>query len=145
MSEHIGEAIWRGGLKDGQGRIQSESQALDAPYTYTSRFGEESGTNPEELLGAAHAACFSMALANLLEKEGYKPEEIKTQDHVTLEKKEGRFSITRIHVITEGKVPEIREVDFQKKAQEAKQVCPVSRALAGIEITLTAALRTERC
>lgn len=142
MSEHIGEAIWKGGLKNGAGRVTTESGAVDRSYDYSSRFGETPGANPEELLGAAHAACYSMALSSILEKAGYKPEEIKTQDHVKIGKKNGEFAITEVHVVTEAKVPGIKESDFQKKAEEAKETCLVSKALSGTKITLAAALRT---
>lgn len=145
MSEHIGEAVWRGGLKEGEGKITVESGGFTLGYGFSSRFGEGKGTSPEELVGAAHAACFSMALAAALEKAGHPPEEIKTQDRVRLEKQEGGYAITEIHVITEGKVPGIKEENFQKVAEEVKRTCPVSKALSGTKITLSAALRTDQC
>lgn len=146
MSEHIGEAIWRGGLKEGEGRVKVESGGFNLPYGLDSRLGEGPGTNPEELIGAAHAACFTMFLANVLEKSGHPAEEIKTQSHVQLEKDEKGFTITEIRILTEAKVIGLKEGDFRAKAQEAKENCPASRALAGVKIILlSAALRTDQC
>lgn len=143
MSERIGKAVWKGGLKGGNGRVSTGSGDLDQPYGFSSRFEDGKGTNPEELIGAAHAACFSMALAHSLERAGYQPEEINTEDRVTLEKRGDDMVITRIHVLTEARVPQIGESEFQAKAQEVKENCPVSKALSGPEITLSAILKTE--
>jgi osmotically inducible protein OsmC len=145
MSEHIGEAVWTGGLKDGKGQLSVESQGFNLPYGYDSRFGEGKGTNPEELIGAAHAGCFSMSLASLLEKAGHPPQDIKTQAHVKLEKTDKGLAITQIRLVTEARVPGMKESDFQATAIEAKANCPVSKALAGVKIEMTAALRTDQC
>jgi osmotically inducible protein OsmC len=134
------EARWEGGLKDGAGRMKLESGAYEGPYSYGSRFEDARGTNPEELIGAAHAGCFSMALAAALGKAGHSPAFIHTRARVQLEKVGDGFAITHIHLTTEGKVPGLNEADFKKVAEEAKVGCPVSKALAGTDIQLEARL-----
>lgn len=114
--------------------------AYDGPYSFSSRFEDGTGTNPEELLGAAHAGCFSMALSGALGRAGHDPESVSTTAAVHLEKGDSGFSITRIHLTTNAVVPGIEKAQFEEIANEAKANCPVSRALAGVEITLDATL-----
>ncbi|MFZ8813712.1 MAG: OsmC family protein [Thermus aquaticus] len=135
------EAVWEGGLRAGKGVMKPESQAFQGPYSFPSRFEEGEGTNPEELIAAAHAGCFSMALAAALEREGFPPRRVSTEARVHLEMVEGRATITRIELLTEAEVPGISPEKFQEIAQAAKEGCPVSRALAGVkEISLEARL-----
>lgn len=131
------EAIWTGSLKSGQGRLRLGSGSFEGPYTYASRFEEGKGANPEELLGAAHAGCYSMFLSALLGKAGFEPARIKTRAQVHLG--EGP-RITRIELETEVEADGLREDAFQDLAAQAKQGCPVSQALAAVEITLRAVL-----
>ena len=140
MAVRKGSAEWNGDLKGGKGTVSSESGALsNIAYNFVSRFEEGNETNPEELLGAAHAACFSMAFANNLSKEGFKVDSIKTVDNVHLEKLEAGFTITKIVINTEGKVEGIDEATFKKIAEDTKAGCPVSRALK-VEMDLNAKL-----
>ena len=135
-------AVWRGGLKDGSGRFSSSSGALaDIPYSFKTRFGGEAGTNPEELIAAAHAGCFSMALSKILADAGMDPEQIETQATVTLEQKDGGFSITRSHLDVRVKSPGATDAAFQDAAGKAKAGCPVSKVL-NAEITMDATLVT---
>jgi osmotically inducible protein OsmC len=136
-------AVWRGKLKKGQGRISSESGVLrDASYSFGTRFESEPGTNPEELIAAAHAACFSMAFAGALAEGGYEPESIETHATCTLRRREGGgFEITRMRLVTRGNVPGIDDETFERLAHQADEGCPVSRLLRpGLEIQLDAAL-----
>ncbi|MBE2186409.1 MAG: OsmC family protein [Rhodothermales bacterium] len=136
-----GSAVWNGSLTDGSGRLSTQSGALDAlPYSFGTRFGDTPGTNPEELLGAAHAACFSMALANAMSKAGQPPEAVETTAKVHLEKGDAGFSIPRIDLTTAVSAPGFDAETFDRLAMETKQGCPVSRVLAGAEISLTATL-----
>jgi len=143
MATNKGYASWKGLLKEGSGTLSTQSKVLDAGYSFASRFGEDNTwTNPEELIAAAHAACFSMFLASLLEKENYKPEDISTTVTAQLSKDETGPFISKLHVDTEGKVPGIAEEDFIRFAEKAKENCPVSRALKSVpDMTLTASLR----
>ena len=134
------QARWQGDLKSGSGHMKLGSRAFDGAYSFDSRFGGEPGTNPEELIGAAHAGCFSMALAAGLGKAGHTPEYIQTTARVQLEKASEGFAITHILLTTEGKVPGITAETFQLAAEEAKKSCPVSKALAGTDIQLEARL-----
>jgi len=140
MKERKAEAIWNGKLKDGDGTVSLGSGLFESSYSFRSRFEEGAGTNPEELIGAAHAGCFSMALANILEDEGYSPREISTEASVSLDEVEGDFTITGIELRTKGYIPDIDDEAFQKLAKIAKENCPVSKALAGTDITLEAEL-----
>ena len=134
-------AVWRGDLKTGTGAISTGSGALSQlPYSFTTRFEDAPGTNPEELIGAAHAGCFSMALSAGLGKAGFKPERIATTADVTLEKVGESFKITKILLRTEAKIPNIDENAFREQAEGAKKNCPVSQALAGTNIALEAKL-----
>ena len=116
------------------------SGAFEGSYSFASRFEEGPGTNPEELIGAAHAGCFSMFLSMLLDMAGYAPERVHTVARVHIEKVEEEFKITTIELETEGKVPGIDEKTFKEKAEAAKKGCPVSMALTGVEIKLKASL-----
>jgi lipoyl-dependent peroxiredoxin len=133
-------AVWEGSLKEGNGRVALGSGAFEGRYSFGSRFEEAGGTNPEELIGAAHAGCFSMALAAGLGRGGHSPKRIATTAKVHLEKVGDGFSITRIELDCEAEVPGIDNATFQDFANKAKEGCPVSRALAGAEITLNARL-----
>lgn len=125
-----GSAAWSGGLKDGKGAITTESGALKAyPYGFASRFEGKTGTNPEELLGAAHAGCFTMALSLILGEAGLKAEQLDTTAQVTLEQVEGGFSISAIHLTLVGKVPGTDNARFVELANKAKVGCPVSKVL----------------
>ena len=133
----FGTAKWQGGLKDGKGWISTKSGALsEQPYGFASRFEGKPGTNPEELIGAAHAGCFSMALSAALSKNGFKPTRIRTTADVALEKVGEGFKITSITLRNESQVPEIDEAKFREFAEGAKKNCPVSQALAGTDIRL---------
>ena len=143
MPVRKGNAVWRGNLKGGKGRVQTETGTLDADYSFSSRFEEGTGTNPEELIAAAHAGCFSMAFSADLENAGYPPDQISTEDRVHIEKVGEGFTITRIEIVTEGVVPGIDDDAFQRLAEGAKKNCPVSRALAGTEFVLTASLKAS--
>jgi osmotically inducible protein OsmC len=123
-------AIWQGGLKDGKGLLSTESGALkDNPYGFNTRFEGQPGTNPEELIGAAHAGCFSMALSMLLGEAGFTAERIDTTAEVTLDKQADGFAITAVHLILKAKVPGASEAEFLEVANKAKAGCPVSKVL----------------
>lgn len=140
MPTREGSAHWQGSLKDGRGIARTESGALDANVTFGSRFEQGKGTNPEELIGAAHASCFSMALSMMLSEAGHPPESIDTKARVTLEKADDGFEITGVDLHCRGTVPGISDDEFQRHADAAKQGCPVSKALAAIDINLRAEL-----
>jgi osmotically inducible protein OsmC len=134
------KAEWKGGLKDGNGTMALGSGAFEGQYSFSTRFEEGTGTNPEELIGAAHAGCFSMALTAALGRAGFSPQRVATQARVHLEKNDAGFSITRIELTTEAEVPGIDDAAFQEQARGAKENCPVSKALAGVDIELNARL-----
>ena len=135
------EAVWRGGGPDGKGTLTTQSGALsNTPYSAGMRFGEDKGTNPEELIGAAHAGCFSMALAFGLGGSGHKPDELRTSAVVTIEKEGAGWTVKTSALTLKAKIPGISEADFKKAAEAAKAGCPISRLLKGAEITLDAAL-----
>jgi osmotically inducible protein OsmC len=142
MPKRKAEARWEGGLKDGRGMMKLGSGAYEGAYSFGSRFESAGGTNPEELIGAAHAGCFSMALSLMLEQAGFKPKRIDTRAEVTFEKVHDHFEITRIHLHCEAEVPGIDEATFREKATSAKNGCPVSRALTGTRIELETRLKT---
>lgn len=130
-------AIWKGDLKSGNGKMSVESGTFkEAGYTFATRFEEKEGTNPEELIGAAHSGCFSMALSNELAKAGFTPDSVSTKAEVTLD--DG--AITTIKLITSAVVPNIDEAKFNEIAQGAKEGCPVSKALTGVTVELDATL-----
>lgn len=141
MPTRKAEAEWQGNLAEGSGNLKVGSGAFAGPYSFKSRFEEgQSATNPEELIGAAHAGCFTMALTAALSRAGIKPTRIHTTAEVKLEKVGDSFTITGIHLETEAEIPGIDDAAFQQHAQGAKQNCPVSKALAGTEISLNAKL-----
>src|SRR5882762_4173390 len=135
-----GSAAWQGGLKDGKGAISTESGALNAyPYGFASRFEGQRGSNPEELIGAAHAACFTMALSLILGENKLRADQMDTATEVTLEQVEGGFAITAVHLTLKAKIPGTDQATFEKLAGKAKAGCPVSKLLKA-EITLDATL-----
>lgn len=134
-------ATWWGNLREGKGELGTESGVLSAtPYAFSTRFENEKGTNPEELIGAAHAGCFSMALSGALQRAGIQVERIDTEAQVTLDKVEGGFGITGIHLVTRVEAPGADPAAFEEAANGAKAGCPVSKALAATEITMEAML-----
>jgi osmotically inducible protein OsmC len=134
------QASWRGTTEEGGGRIGVGSGAYEGPFTLRARVEETPGTNPEELIGAAEAGCFTMSLASLLSDEGHPPADLRTTARVRLEQRDGGFTISAITLETTGDVPGVDEATFAALAEQAKATCPVSRALAGTEITLRARL-----
>lgn len=133
-------AVWEGNLLKGKGTVEVESGLFKGSYSFLTRFEDEKGTNPEELLGASHAACYSMAFSSMLGENGYKPVRISTEANVSIEKVGDGFAITKILLITRGEVPDIDKEIFLKIANEAKVGCPVSKALAAANIELEAIL-----
>jgi osmotically inducible protein OsmC len=134
------EARWNGDLKSGNGNVKVESGSIDTQYSFTSRFESGTGTNPEELLGAAHAACYSMALSAGLGKAGHAPKSVHTTATVHLTKGDAGFSISGIDLVTRGDVPGLSAADFKKFAEETKAGCIVSRALSAVPMTVDAQL-----
>jgi len=135
-----GSAQWKGGLKDGKGTVSTASGVLkNTPYSFSSRFEGQQGTNPEELLGAAHAGCFSMALSAQLDGAGLKADSIDTTATVSLEKLEGGFAITSVHLEVSAKIPGADQAKFDEATKKAKEGCPVSK-LFNTEITMDAKL-----
>lgn len=134
-------AIWYGTLTEGNGTMRMATGAFEGPYSFASRFQEGPGTNPEELIAAAHAGCFSMALAGDLTAAGFPPQSVATTARVHVDKVDGGFAITTIDLLTEADVPNIDADTFQQIAEAAKAGCPVSKALAGVNITLSATLK----
>ena len=134
-------AVWHGGLRDGKGTISTESGTLnDAQYSFSTRFETGVGTNPEELIAAAHAGCFTMALSSELTSVKLAPESLETTATVTMDKTDDGPTITKIHLVTKAKVPGIEKEKFDELAKKAKEGCPVSRLLKAAEITLDASL-----
>ena len=133
-------AVWEGSLKEGKGTMKLGSGAYEGAYSFGTRFEEVPGTNPEELVAAAHAGCFSMALSAALGKSDFTPTRIATTAKATLEKVGDAFAITKMHLMTEASIPGIDDAKFQEIAAGAKAGCPVSKALAGVEISLDARL-----
>jgi osmotically inducible protein OsmC len=140
MATRTGSAVWEGTLKQGSGTMKLGSGAFDGPYSFSSRFEEAKGTNPEELIAAAEAGCFSMALSANLEKAGHPAKRISTTATVKLEMVGGGPKITTIDVATEAEVPGIDETKFREVAEQTKETCPVSVVLAGAHINLDAKL-----
>jgi osmotically inducible protein OsmC len=133
-------AVWNGGLKDGNGTISTGSGALvNKPYSFKTRFEGEQGTNPEELIGAAHASCFSMALSMILGQAGMNPEKIETEATITLEQKDGGFAVTASHLDVKATIPGAADAAFQDAAAKAKAGCPISKLL-NATITMDARL-----
>jgi osmotically inducible protein OsmC len=139
MTVRTATAKWTGNLKAGNGKIHIGNE--EKPYSFASRFEDGDGTNPEELIAAAHAGCFSMALSHGLAEAGYTPDSVETEAKVHLQAADGGFEIPTIEISTDARVPNIDEGAFQRQAQTAKESCPVSKALAGCEIKLTANLK----
>lgn len=143
MAVSTADAVWEGSLKEGKGTMKTGSGAINLPYSFRTRFEGaqgQAGTNPEELIGAAEAGCFSMALSAGLGKSGFTPTRISTSAKVHLEKVGEGFKITRIQLTTEAVIPNISEAQFKEHAEGAKKGCPVSQALAGSQIELDAKL-----
>ncbi|MCA1814159.1 MAG: OsmC family protein [Halobacteriales archaeon] len=142
MVKRTASAQWQGGLKDGKGTVSTESKVLsNTRYSFAQRFEAEHGTNPEELIAAAHASCFTMAFSGDLGRAGLNPASLETTATLTFEKVGDKFTVTEIHLDTRGKVPGATPQQFEKAAQDAKANCPISRLLApGTRITLSAKL-----
>lgn len=141
MAIRKGNAEWHGDLRSGGGTVSVASGLFDGQYSFSTRFEDEPGTNPEELIAAAHASCFAMALSNILAEAGHTADSVSTTANVELRNVDGAPTITRIELVTEGKVPGIDQNEFAEFANQAKVGCPVSRALAGVrEIELQATL-----
>ena len=140
MPTRKAHARWEGSLKAGRGRIDFGSGGFTGAYSFASRFEDGADTNPEELLGAAHAGCFAMALSLVLGQAGFEAEYVDATAHVTIMPREGGFKITKSHLVCEAKVPGLEHTTFVQHAEAAKKGCPVSQALAGVEITLDAKL-----
>jgi osmotically inducible protein OsmC len=140
MPTRSADATWTDNLSDGNGTMTLESGAYEGAYSFRSRFEDGAGSNPEELIAAAHAGCYSMALSNVLDEAGYDPEAVDTTADVTLRMVDEEPTITGIHLNTEATVPDIDDDAFQEHAEAAKEGCPVSKALAGAEIILDASL-----
>lgn len=140
MAARTGSAVWEGTFRQGKGNVRLGSGALEAPYSFSSRFANGPGTNAEELIGAAEASCFSMAFAMILDKAGFPPKRISATASLQLTQVDGAFRITTIDLNAEADVPGIDEAKFQEQAELAKKNCPVSVALSGTQINLTAKL-----
>ena len=140
MPTRKAHARWEGSLKQGKGELDFANGEFKGAYSFASRFEAGAGTNPEELLGAAHAACFAMALSLVLGEAGFKPDFVDVTSHVTIMPHGGGFKITKSHLVCDAKVPGIDAASFARHAEAAKAGCPVSQALAGTEITLAAKL-----
>lgn len=140
MPTRNANAIWEGDLKEGKGQMALGSGAFDGAYSYPSRFENGKGANPEELIGAALAGCFSMQLSNGLTQAGHKPQRVETNAKVNFDKAQDGFKISSITLNAEARVPGIDEKKFMEQAQAAKKSCPVSQALSGTEIKLDAKL-----
>ncbi|HEY2636166.1 MAG TPA: OsmC family protein [Solirubrobacteraceae bacterium] len=140
MPKRRAHAEWKGSISEGSGTMALGSGAFEGNYSFKSRMEDGPGTNPEELIGAAHAGCFSMALSVILGGDGHEPESIETDAAVQFDKQGEGFAITSIALTTRGKVPGIDDEQFKQYAQAAKENCPVSKALTGTDISLDAAL-----
>jgi lipoyl-dependent peroxiredoxin len=140
MPTRTAHARWDGSVKTGKGEIDFGNGLFRSDYSFGSRFETGAGTNPEELLGAAHAGCFAMALSLILGEAGFTPDYVDATAHVTVTPQGGGFKVTKSHIVCEAKVPGIDRTAFVKCAEAAKAGCPVSQALAGTEITLEAKL-----
>jgi osmotically inducible protein OsmC len=140
MPVRTADAEWQGALQDGRGTMRLGSGAFEGAYSYGTRFEDEPGTNPEELIGAAHAGCFAMALSGVLGGAGHPPQRLASSARVHLDKVEGGFGITKVELTVRGQVDGLDAEEFKRHAATAKENCPVSKALAAIEITLDADL-----
>ncbi len=140
MPQRKANAIWKGDLKGGKGTMKFGSGAFEGAYSFASRFEEGTGTNPEELIGAAHAGCYSMALSNELAQAGFTPKSVETNANVTLEMIDGAPTISKIKLTVKANIPDIEDDEFQEFANGAKENCPVSKALGGVKISVDATL-----
>jgi osmotically inducible protein OsmC len=140
MRTRTARARWQGNLKEGGGEVDIGKGTFTRPYSFASRFEDGSGTNPEELLAAAHASCFAMALSLVLGQAGHTPDYVDATAHVTVAAENGGFRITKSHLVCEARVRGLDQAAFERHAESARANCPVSRALARIEITLEARL-----
>jgi osmotically inducible protein OsmC len=140
MKTRYAEAKWNGSLKDGRGMMKTGSGKFEGDFSFGTRFQDTAGTNPEELIGAAHAGCYSMALAAGLEKAGFSPKQVKTSAKVQVEEKDGGFEISRVLLNAEADVPGIDQAEFKQQAEEAARQCVVSKALRGTAIQVEAKL-----
>jgi len=140
MATRKAHARWEGSIKEGKGQVDFGNGAFTGAYSFASRFEDGKGTNPEELLGAAHAGCFAMALSLILGNAGFKPDYVDATAQVTISPHDGGFKITKSHLVCEARVPGIDAAAFARHAEAAKTGCPVSQALAGTTITLEARL-----
>ena len=140
MSKNTASAIWNGDLKGGKGKINLTSTPYEVNYTFSSRFENGKGTNPEELVAAAHAGCFSMAFSNIAAEQGFQPEEVKTTAVAILSNPGDGFRITEIELTCQAKIHGIDKDTFQALAKEAKLNCPISKTLSSVNITLNASL-----
>jgi osmotically inducible protein OsmC len=142
MAARIGKAQWQGTLREGVGRVQVGENGLTGPYSFSSRFEEEEGgTNPEELIAAAHAACFTMALNNELFQHDHAPEEVSTTVSASIRQIDGLPTVAKLEIVTEAVIPDLDEAHFIEHAENAKDNCIISRALAAVpEVTLSAKL-----
>lgn len=140
MPVRSAEAVWQGNVREGKGVVKLGSGLFEGQYSYPSRFEQGVGTNPEELIAAAHAGCFSMALSSGLGRAGFEPKSIRTVAQVHIERVADAWRITRVELDTEAEVPGIEEKAFLEQAESAKVRCPVSVALGGVEIVLRAKL-----
>ena len=136
--ERSSSAHWEGDLKSGNGRFEAGSGEISGTYTFATRFEQAHGTNPEELIAAAHAACYAMAFSNVLAGEGFTPESMDVRATVTLDTDAGQ--VTRSHLVAEGRVPGVDDAQFQQLADKAKVGCPISKTLSNLDITLDATL-----
>ena len=142
MPVRTSDAEWHGTLREGHGHMRFGGGAYDGAYTWASRFSDGGGTNPEELIAAAHAGCYAMALAGDLTRAGFKPNDIRTSAKVHIDQIDGRWTISQIDLTVGADVPGIDNAAFQKIAEGTKMGCPVSRALAAVNITLDATLKS---
>jgi osmotically inducible protein OsmC len=140
MAVRKAEAVWEGNLPKGKGSMKLGSGAFEGQFSFASRFEEGTGTNPEELIGAAHAGCFSMFLSAVLSGDGHVPDRVHTTATVHLDQVDGAPWITKIHLDCEANVPVLDEATFKEKVQASKEGCPVSKALKGVDITVDAKL-----
>jgi lipoyl-dependent peroxiredoxin len=143
MPARKADAQWEGSLQEGKGTMRLGGGAYEGPYTFKSRFEEGTGTNPEELIAAAHAGCFSMALSGALGRNGHEPERVHTTASVHLNKTDAGFRVQRIDLVTEATVPGLDDAAFQEIAKGAKENCPISVLLSSVEITLDATLTSS--
>ena len=141
MKINKAHAVWNGNLKEGKGKMDFYKSGTSFPYSFKSRFENGEGANPEMLIGAAHAGCFSMALSNMLTEEGYDPVEVSTTAEIKLDSADDGFKIVGSHLIVEADIPGIDKDAFMQIAEKAKDGCPVSQALSALEITMDARLK----